>query len=237
MVSGKGKTVVVVHGWGDNSKSFINMQKSLAESYQVIILDLPGFGSSSLPESGWNLEDYSNFIKDFIDKLKVNVYAYIGHSNGGAILINGLSRRVISSEKLVLIASSGIRDTAKLKKKLILLGAKVGKVPLKLFPSEYQLKLKKRLYQAIKSDAAVNPQMIDTFKKIVKQDVSEDASKLHVSTLLIYGGNDKITPPEFGQIYNKLIKDSHLEVIEGAGHFVHLQEVDRVQKNIEDFLK
>ncbi len=233
---GSGKLVILVHGWGDNLKSFNDLQKQLAKTFRVISLDLPGFGGSSAPETGWSLDDYAVFINSFVDKIGVSVYSYIGHSNGGAILIKGLANNIIESQKLILIAASGIRDTEKLKKKLIYIGAKIGKLPLKLLPTDYQRGLQKRLYQAIKSDAAVSPKMIQTFRKIVKQDVSEDALRLKTATLLIYGADDKVTPLEFGQIYHKLIKNSRLNIIDSAGHFVHLQEINKVQGLIEDYL-
>jgi len=236
-VSGEGKVIVLIHGWGDDLNNFSKMQLNLSRSYKVISLDLPGFGKSSAPVLGWSLDDFAGFIKDFITKLDIEVYAYIGHSNGGAILINGLANKTINAKKLVLIASSGIRSTDQLRKKAILVGAKIGKLPLKLFPTSYQMKLRDKLYHALKSDANVTPELIQTFKKIVGQDASKDASKLELPTLIIYGREDKVTPPQYGQIYNKLIKHSKLEIIDGAGHFVHLQKAGEVEKIIEDYLK
>ena len=83
----------------------------------------------------------------------------------------------------------------------------------------------------------VAPQLQETFKKTVKQDVQAEAKQLKVKTLLIYGADDKATPPLYGRLYNKLIKDSTLEVISGAGHFVHLDEPEKVTKLITGFLK
>jgi pimeloyl-ACP methyl ester carboxylesterase len=236
-VLGEGRVVILVHGWGDDLKNFDKIQENLAKSYRVFSLDLPGFGKTSTPDSGWSLDDFANFINDFAKKMGIEVYAYIGHSNGGAILIHGLGNNIIQAKKLVLIAASGIRNTDQLKKKFLLVGAKIGKIPLKLFPTDYQKKLRKRLYQAINSDAQVSPQMIQTFKKIVRQDVSEDAARLKIPTLLIYGKDDKVTPPEYGQIYHELIKGSSLVIIEGTGHFVHLQEADKVQDLIKEYLR
>ncbi len=236
-VFGEGAVVILVHGWGDNLKNFNKIQISLSESYKVISLDLPGFGESSSPASGWSLDDFAEFIRDFVDKLGVKTYAYIGHSNGGAILINGLANKTLKADRLILIAASGIRSTDKLKKKAILVGAKIGKLPLRLLPTDYQLKLKDKIYKMLKSDASVSPKMIETFKKIVGQDVSEDAMKLEVPTLLIYGREDNVTPVEYGQIYHQLIKSSKLEIIDGSGHFVHLQEADKVEGLIKDYLK
>jgi len=234
---GKGPVVILVHGWGDDLINFNKLQKTLANSYKVISLDLPGFGKSTAPNEGWSLDDFAGFIKEFTDKLKLNVYAYVGHSNGGSVLIKGLADKTVSADRLILIASAGIRSSQQFKKTALKVGAKISKLPLKMLPTQYQIDLRKRLYKAIKSDAGVNPQMLETFKKIVKQDVTKDASKLKVPTLLIYGQDDKITPPEYGQAYNKLIKGSKLELIAGCGHFVHLQQPEKVEKIIENFLK
>ncbi|HUC79035.1 MAG TPA: alpha/beta hydrolase [Candidatus Saccharimonadales bacterium] len=234
---GNGPVVIIVHGWGDDLLSFVKLQESLSKSYRVISLDLPGFGKSTGPDSGWSLDDFSEFIRDFTDKLKLSVYAYIGHSNGGGILIKGLADKTITADKLVLIASAGVRGTQQFRKTALKVGVKIGKIPLKILPTTYQLELKKRLYKAIKSDAQVNPQMLETFKKIVKQDVTRDASKLSLPSLIIYGRDDKVTPPEYGQIFNELIKGSNLELIAGCGHFVHLQQPEKVEALIEDFLK
>jgi pimeloyl-ACP methyl ester carboxylesterase len=236
-VSGEGRVIVLVHGWGDDLNNFNKLQLNLSKSYKVISLDLPGFGNSSSPASGWSLDNFAKFIASFIDKLELDVYAYIGHSNGGAILINGLANKTIQAKKLILIAASGIRSTKQFKKQVLLVGAKIGKLPIKLLPTDYQLKLRDRLYKMIKSDAGVNPEMIETFRKIVKQDVSHEATRLQLPTLLIYGKYDNVTPLEYGQIYHQLIPGSKLVVIDGAGHFVHLQEIDKVQNLIGDYLK
>jgi pimeloyl-ACP methyl ester carboxylesterase len=235
-VAGRGPVIVLVHGWGDDLINFNKMQKVLAKHYRVFSLDLPGFGKSTAPKEGWSLDDFSKFMAKFVAKLDISVYSYVGHSNGGAILINGLASSELNAERLVLIASAGIRGTRQFRKSAILVGAKLGKLPLRLFPTDYQLELKKRLYKVIKSDAGVNPQMLDTFKKIVRQDVTKDASKLKLPTLIIYGSDDKVTPPEYGRIFHKLIKDSKLELVSGAGHFVHLQKPEPVESLIEGFL-
>jgi pimeloyl-ACP methyl ester carboxylesterase len=236
-VAGRGLVVVLVHGWGDDLINFNKLQKFLSKHYRVISLDLPGFGKSMAPDMGWSLDNFSEFLGNFIEKLELSVYAFVGHSNGGAILINGLANKQIKADRLILIAASGIRGTRQFKKTAILVGAKLGKLPLKLLPTDYQIQLKKRLYKAIKSDAEVSPQMLDTFKKIVRQDVTNNASKLRLPTLIVYGREDKVTPLEFGQIYNKLIAGSKLVLINGAGHFVHLQKPDQVETLIERFLK
>ena len=60
----KGKTIVLLHGWGQN----IEMMKSVGDQFQnthrIIILDLPGFGQSSEPTYAWQLEEYIDEKRD-----------------------------------------------------------------------------------------------------------------------------------------------------------------------------
>ena len=108
---GKGKKVVILHGWGDQAAGLVELSSELAKQYDVIVPDLQGFGGTEMPAEAWDLNNYVAFITQFLQKLgSINVYAYIGHSNGGAIAIRGLSSSRLSDKKLILLASSGIRD-------------------------------------------------------------------------------------------------------------------------------
>ena len=115
--AGKGKTVVLLHGWGDSLASLKDIEHKLAQSFDVINVDLPGFGQTQAPSGVWGLNDYAHFIDSFLEKVGVeDVYCFIGHSNGGALLIRGLGANILKSQKLVLIASAGVRPPKTAKK-------------------------------------------------------------------------------------------------------------------------
>lgn len=82
----------------------------------------------------------------------------------------------------------------------------------------------------------VMPQLQETFKKTVRQDVQVDAAQILEPTLLIYGEKDRATPPLFGEIYQNLINGSMLEIVGGAGHFVHHDKPKEVNLLVEEFL-
>ena len=52
---------------------------------------MPGFGNSSEPKNIWNLDNFVKFIISFIDKLELNDFDLIGHSNGGRIILKMIS--------------------------------------------------------------------------------------------------------------------------------------------------
>ena len=53
--------------------------------------------------------------------------------------------------------------------------------------------------------------------------------------LLIYGAEDRLTPPEFGKEMIKDIADARMEVIGGAGHLSNLEEPDKFNALIDIF--
>jgi pimeloyl-ACP methyl ester carboxylesterase len=234
---GKGKPLVLLHGWGDSLATFSTIEPKLAQNFEVISLDLPGFGQTQGPEQVWGLEEYASFVRDFQAKIGLKeVYAYIGHSNGAAVLICGIGKGTLKSDKLVLVAAAGVRTNQKAKRTAFKVIAKVGKVATFFLPVETKAKLRKKLYGAAGSDMLVVPQLQETFKKTVRQDVQAEAAKITIPTLLIYGSNDKATPLADGQRLQGLIKDSVLKTVEGASHYVHQEHPETILKYVGEFL-
>ncbi len=231
--------VLLLHGWGDRLESFNALLPELSKRYELIALDLPGFGQTQAPKQPWNLDDYAEFLEAFLAKLELNsVYGIIAHSNGGALAIRALSLNKISSNKLVLLASSGVRDTHKIRKAGLKVVAKTGKIATFWLPKSSKQKLQKKLYGTVGSEMLDNPPLQETFKLTVKQDIQRDATKVTIPTLLIYGDQDKATPLEaVGKQLNMRIINSHLKVIPGADHFVHQAASQEVSRDILEFLR
>jgi len=236
-VIGKGKNVLMLHGWGDSSSSFSELAKGLAGKYRCILVDLPGFGSSGTPKEVLQLTDFADFIASFLKKISVDeVHAIIGHSNGGAIAISGLASGRLTSGRLVLLASAGVRDDQKVKKLALKSAAKTAKLATKFLPKSAQEKLRKKSYQAIGSDMYVNEDMQETFKNVVSHDIQQEAKLIKLPTLLVYGQNDTSTPLLYGQKLQACINNSKYVELEHAGHFVHHDKPDEVIGLIKEFL-
>jgi pimeloyl-ACP methyl ester carboxylesterase len=237
-VGGDGKVVVLLHGWADNLVTFKEMQKELSKKYKVIALDLPGFGNTGVPSEVWGLDNYASFVSSFLKKIgEENIHAFVGHSNGSAILIRGISQGVLKSEKLILLASAGIRSEDKARKTFMNIGAKVAKVITAPLPKNAKLKLQKRAYSAIGSELFAAEHLQETFKKVVSADVQSDATHIKIPTLLIDGNKDTSTPARYGEKLKNLIPNARLEIIDGVGHFVHRDAEQKVGNLIMEFLQ
>lgn len=235
-VQGTGKTVLLLHGWGDSATGLRGLQQALAKTYRVIAVDLPGFGATEAPKAVWGLSEYAHFVAKFLGKIdSAPLHLLVGHSNGGAIAIRGLASGTLKSRKLVLLASAGIRSEYKGRVKVLRYLTKAGKVLTMPLPKRVKTTLRQKVYRTVGSDMLVAEHLQETFKKVVTDDVREDAARLDLPVLLIYGEHDEATPVWFGEILHQQIVGSTLEVLPGAAHFVHLDRPDEVVRAVREF--
>lgn len=236
--TGKGRVLLFLHGWGDSQETFDGIRAEFSNKYRCVTLDLPGFGKTESPRLAWDLDDYAQFVAAFLNKKNIDaLYGIIGHSNGGAIAIRGVAKGYLVTEKLVLLASAGVRLREQKRRLLLKAIAKSGKFITKPLPASTQEKLRTKLYDVARSDMLKVRHMEETFKKTVGQDVQADAALLSVPTLLIYGEQDTDTPTLIGETFRNLIPGSTYEQLGEAGHFVHHDQAGRVERLVKSFLK
>lgn len=237
---GKGETVVLLHGWvrGHPSSGLGILSKALSADFTVIVPDLPGFGGTSNPPAAWDLSDYARFVAHFLQKLDIrNVYAFIGHSNGGAVAIRGLGHGTLTADRLVLVASAGVRGSYNARSKVQRFAVKTGKMLTAPLPAGFRTRLQRKVYNTLGSDMFVAEHLQETFRRIVTDDVQKDAANITIPTLLLYGENDLSAPVRYGEIFHELINGSTLEILTGAGHFVHLDRPNETISAIREFLR
>lgn len=233
---GAGRIILLLHGWGDSAQGLKPLVDSLSKTHEVIALDLPGFGGTQAPNGVWGLDEYAVFVQAFVDKLSIEANVTVGHSNGGAIAIKALSRGLVS-KKLILLASSGIRGEYKGRVKALRIVTKTGKLLTSPLPHKIKNKLRSKVYSSVGSDMLVAEHLQETFKKVVTDDVRNDAAKINQPTLLLYGDQDSSTPIRIGQLLSDSIKNSRLEIIPGAGHMLPTEVTETIATKIEEFIK
>jgi pimeloyl-ACP methyl ester carboxylesterase len=90
---GKGQpTVILVHGWS-NTRSIWDAQVSyFSGKYQVIAIDLPGFGKSGNNRSEWTIASYAEDISTIIQQLNLKKVVLVGFSLGAPIVIEAANK-------------------------------------------------------------------------------------------------------------------------------------------------
>lgn len=223
---GKGKNLVLLHGWGQN----IEMMKFLGDKldgYKITILDLPGFGESSEPDTSWTINDYSEFLKTFLNKLNIINPVIIAHSFGGRITIRFASENDV--DKIVLFGSPCVRKEQELSLS-VKLYKKLKSVNFLKPLSEF---MRKKIGSADYNNASSI--MRGVLVNVVNQDLSEYAKKIEAPTLLIWGNNDEAAPLEDAEKLEKLLKDGALITLNGT-HYAYLENLNHVVKILKEFI-
>ncbi len=234
---GEGSVILMLHGWRRTLSDFDGIATILKNNYRIIRIDLPGFGETEKSSQAWDLGDYIDFLDAFINKLEIKPDVIVGHSFGGRIIIKGIASGKLKAKKIVLISAAGVKvDT--LRKKLFLFLAKIGDVISYIPPLIFvRRKLKNKFYKIIGSDYLESGNMKEIFKAVVDENLAPLAAKIKCDALLIWGEKDMQTPLKDGQLLHSLIASSRLEVLQNTGHFVQIEEAQKVAGIIGDFVK
>lgn len=225
---GKGKDIVLLHGWGQNIEMMKFLGDRFCDNYRVTILDFPGFGESLEPSVAWTIEDYALLLEDFINKLKIKKPIIIGHSFGGRVAIRYSAINPIS--KLVLFGSPCIRTTVELPLSIKFLKK------LKTLPGMNSLGEKMKKYIGSRDYKAASPIMRQTLVNVVNEDLSSYAQKIKAPVLLIWGEADTEAPVEEAKLLEGIMYDAALIVLPGT-HYAYIENLDRVEVILNSFFE
>ena len=225
----QGQPIVLLHGWGQN----ITMMQPIGDRFQkkhhIIIIDLPGFGTSEEPIEVWSIFDYADAVHELLKDLKIKNPIMIGHSFGGKITLAYASKYEV--EKIVLLASPFRPMILKQGMKVKILKL-LKKVPLLNGLSETAKK-----YIGSTDYKNAKGIMRDILVKHVNLDISSSLSNIKAPALLIWGTNDTAVPIEEAETLEKLIPDAGLVTYENATHYAYLERLPQVISVIRVFIE
>lgn len=239
---GSGDLIVLLHGWGSNIKLFANLIDLLSKKYTVVAMDMPGFGESEEPPAAWCVNDYVDFVIDFLKDYDNRNIMFLGHSFGGRVIIklNSRTNLPFKISKVILVDSAGILPPKSNKKSFRTYYYKAGKAFLstglmqKIAPNALE-NFRKKMGSA--DYAAASPLMRQVLVKVVNEDLEPLIPNIKCPTLLVWGVNDTATPLSDGEKMEKLIADSGLVKLENAGHYSFLEQQFTFNRVMCSFLK
>ena len=236
-IAGEGKPLLVIHGWGATSSSWMGVVEEMTgEGFQIIIPDLPGFGKSPEPKKVWGTADYASIILKLIKELGLNELYLLGHSFGGGIALR-IATEGNGVEKLILCDAAVIREERLSLRQHISKGiSRIAKSVPKDFPG-YRF-FEKMVYRlaGVNDYYRASPMMKEIFKKVVGEDLRFLLGKIKQECLIIWGSEDKATPLADAFLLNREIRGSDLKIIPGARHNPYKTNSKETAEAITKFL-
>jgi len=241
--TGEGYPLVLVHGYLGSSEMWCYQRDYLSNFCRVISPALPGFGESYKAQSLDSIHAMAKFIIDIIDEKKIDKFNLLGHSMGGMIVQEIAKIAGDRINKLICFATGSIGEIPgrfepidETRKRLKDEGIEVSfsRVPKKWFVKGDQ---DKNYYLCKNAVEHVSLQTADNALIAMKNWSGIDNLKnIKNETLIVWGDRD--ISYNFDQVdtLNKNIKNSKLEIFKDCSHNVHLEETEKFNNLIKDFI-
>lgn len=234
---GNGTPIVLIHGTASSLHTWDAWTQELSKNYRVLRMDLPAFGLTGANANGdYSIQNYTEFLHQFLAKVKVDHFYLVGNSLGGNIAWDFAATYPQKVKKLVLVDASGLpTNTAqpwifKMAKTPIL-----NSLFLYITP---KFIIKANMKQVYKDDSKITDALITRYHELAlrtgnrqafidraktdfKLDGNSNLEKLksiQTETLLLWGENDVWIPLDNGKRMDSLLPNSKLVVLKNSGH-------------------
>lgn len=258
--AGEGPVLLLLHGIAGSSETWVPAMRLLQRDYTVIAPDFLGHGASAKPPGDYSLGNYAAGLRDLLDVLEIDRASVVGQSYGGGVALQFAYQFPELCERLALVDAGGLgREVSWLLRLVTLPGAEYVLPALFLAPVRDwgNSILSFMRERGIRSDRATEmwrsfgsltdpanrAAFVRTMRAVIEpggQAVSA-MDRLYLAqempTLIVWGDRDKIIPVSHAHQTHDAIPNSRLEIMQGVGHFPHVEDPFRFVEILTDFLR
>jgi len=247
--SGNGKPVVLLHGFGEDSRVFDALLPHLPDGYQYFLPDLPGSGASPFqPTISNSIDVMATAVLALMQAQQLSSFTILGHSMGGYIALAMMEQQPAVINGMGLIHSTAFADSEE---------KKMNRRKAMTFMQENGAKaFLKTAIPGLFAQAFVdtNAAVVDTLIQqgndfsaaalvayyeamIARPDRTEILRQSQVPVLFLIGDEDKAVPMQdvLQQVY--LPEQSMVHIMRGIGHMGMLEDTPATAQHIASFLR
>ncbi|MDX1363954.1 alpha/beta fold hydrolase [Arenibacter latericius] len=233
---GEGTPIIILHGLMGGLSNFNGVMDHFpAKGYKVIVPELPIY---DMPLLKTNVKNFAKFLDGFINYKGLSNVILLGNSLGGHIglLYTKLFPKTVKG--LIITGSSGLYESA--------MGDGYPK------RGDYEF-IKKKAEDVFYDPAVATKEIVDEVyatvndrmklvktlaiaKSAIRHNMSKDLPHMHTPTCIIWGKDDKVTPPNVAEEFNTLLPDSDLNWISECGHAPMMEHPDEFNRILETWL-
>jgi len=237
-----GPVVVLVHGLGSRGDDWRELAPYLGKAgFRVYMPDLPGYGRSDKPaDFSYSVHDEAQVVVGFMDALGLKQVDLGGWSMGGGIAQHVAAEHPERVRRLMLFDAAGIPEMPKWDLGLFTPDspAQLDQLDALLMPVKPNVPrfIARDIVRISKQNAWVIHRAIESM--MTGQDATDKLLPgLKMPVLLVWGGEDRITPLSQGETMHRLVPQSQLDVIPGCGHLAPRQCAGQIAPYVLAFEK
>ena len=228
--------LILIHGFGNNLGSWNSLAPKISESYNVYAIDMIGFGLSEKPiHYQYTNINQASIIQSFAEELNMESFIVGGHSLGGAVAMH-VAMKNQKTQGLILfnpgIINTGVPEFSK----YLNLIFPMSRVSAKQFADrDFRETFLKRSYHdpTMVTDQVMDRVMLGSQTEDYISGMSSMLSKSYdaneadlmddvkLPTLIVFGIEDKNKSMAEAMRLKNGFRNSRLEIVQNAGHYVH----------------
>jgi pimeloyl-ACP methyl ester carboxylesterase len=245
--------IVLLHGTGSSLHAWEGWSQALKDKRRVIRFDLPGFGlTGPSPDGIYSIDNDIGVLIAVLDKLGVEHCVLGGASLGGGIAWRAALTHPARVEKIILVDAGGY-PTKPISQPI---GFRLASVPGMdwLFENILPRYLVEEGFRDVWGDPnRVTAEMVDRSIELTQREGNRRAfldrshqwhggslahriPELRFPTLIIWGGRDRLIPPENAERFHRDIAGSTLVIFEDLGHAPEEEDPARTVAAVKQFL-
>lgn len=248
---GKGRPLVLLHGWSMSAAVFSEIASLLSSDFRLLIPDLPGHGGSS-PALQNDLTEIAADLVCWITAIEKAPVTLAGWSLGGMLSLEIARQNVLPIDRLVLISTTprftqssdwpfglpAVQVRALVRNLERRFEATLGDFFSLAFAGE---KISKERLRTIRNFAVRQGSLPDhgvalgLLNMLATQDQREILSVIHPPALVLHGDLDQITPVAAGRYLAEMLPQGHFAELAGVGHGLFMSQPQEAVAKIREF--
>lgn len=251
---GDGPAIVWVHGLGGAWQNWLEQLPEFARDHRCVAMDLPGFGSSPMPEEELSIPGYGRAVAALLDGLGIERAVVVGNSMGGFVATELALQFPERVERLVLVSAAGISSES-LRRRPLITGAKFVRYGATWVGSKADWVVRRPRMRLVlaggvmlrpdKLPAALvaeqvrgsgKPGFIDAFDALMSYQIRERVGEIGCPTLIVWGRQDRLVPVKDAAVFEELIPDARKVIFERTGHVPQIERPARFNATLREFL-
>lgn len=232
---GQGSILLLLHGLFGALSNWEAVIRNFSKRYRVIIPLLPII---EMPIREATVDGLTVFTERFIEKMSLKNISILGNSLGGHIALLYTLRNRLNVKNLILTGSSGLFENS--------MGGSFPKrgdrkyieerVKYTFFnPSLASKELVDEVFD-ITNNIRKGLNIVSIAKSAQRQNLAKEIKDLKTKTLLVWGLNDTITPPQVAHEFCRLMVNSEVRFIDECGHAPMMEHPEKFNEYVADFL-
>ena len=247
-VQGTGPPVVFLHGIGGNRTNWQRQAAALASAFTCYAWDARGYGDSHEYDGPLDFSDFGNDLARLLDHFAIQRAHLVGLSMGARILMDFAPRYLDRVATLTLcdcfygfanaLSPEKQREYIELRERPLLEGKTFADLAPRLVASLVSENCAESVRQEL-HDSILKLRAESYLKTLRASTTFDQADTIHLLDMpvqLIFGSEDRLTPPQLGDDLAAMLPNAALSVLDGAGHLSNLEAPEAFNRVLHTFL-